>query len=714
MVYPGDPELTADAQERVLSAFRRAVAMFQEGNREEARIALDFALRLDPSFQPARSILAQLEAGATTIDLAAVLSQIQTPSEEDIRLKLVDAVDDFNARRFLDAKAKAEAVLRELPGNQEARRLLEQATKALADEATIGRFLARARELLDAGRPGEAADQLMRAQAIDPHHPGIAPMLAEIQRVGPPPAAEEAGTVTAGDTAAAAPELSFADVQAGPPAGAAGSTPEGPPTASEHTFAPAEESGAAFTLQGPSELEIGEEPPAAQLDAAAGGTPTDLDDVADLFEDEPPAGTGVLQVTEEAAPDASGGGRIQELLAQGWEAFERGDYREAIDIWSRIYLIDPDNQAANEAVDRARRLQDELDRRLEQRFFEAQESADAGDAAKARRVLEGILAEQPDHLAARQLLEELTVADTQAAAAETGTAGPRDAGEMAPEAVAEALDVDLEEAGEALGGEAAPPPPPVKTAAKRVVSLRLVLLAVAGLIVVGLAIWFGSRLTAGRGRQQQAQSLDRVLARAEALYRKGRPEEAVRLLEAFGARGTDQARVARRLAKYRRAMAPPTPTPVPEEARTAEQQYAAGNWLASYRTAEAGLKKHPGDEGLKALENRILRDENLIGSLVQAEADGDYESAAGIAQELVARYPDHGELRKELARDLFNLAVTRLRSYDLTGAESQLHQLLKIEPGDREARRVLEFIAAYRARPVDMRLKVFIGSLSLR
>ena len=49
MAYPGNPELSFQAQERVTTAFRQAVAKLQDGQREEAMIGLEFVLRLDPA-----------------------------------------------------------------------------------------------------------------------------------------------------------------------------------------------------------------------------------------------------------------------------------------------------------------------------------------------------------------------------------------------------------------------------------------------------------------------------------------------------------------------------------------------------------------------------------------------------------------------------------------------------------------------------------------
>ena len=113
-------------------------------------------------------------------------------------------MESFNQRNFLEAKERVEGVLIELPGHQEARQLLGQIDDALKVENQVGQFLAQAHEALDQGDAQEAANFVMMAQALDPHHSGIAPTLQEIyDRGGLPeqePAAPEGAETVAFET----------------------------------------------------------------------------------------------------------------------------------------------------------------------------------------------------------------------------------------------------------------------------------------------------------------------------------------------------------------------------------------------------------------------------------------------------------------------------------------------------------------------------------
>jgi hypothetical protein len=167
-----------------MTAFKQVLTNLQAGQREEALIGLEFVLRLDPTFAPAKSLQKQLSSKVNEIDLGDIIAQLQAPTTDFIDSLLIEAVDDFNSREFIGAKEKVERVLIDLPGHQEARDLRDQIDKALKIENQVGQFLVQAREALASGDPQEAANFVMMAQALDPHHTGIATTLAEIDETG--------------------------------------------------------------------------------------------------------------------------------------------------------------------------------------------------------------------------------------------------------------------------------------------------------------------------------------------------------------------------------------------------------------------------------------------------------------------------------------------------------------------------------------------------
>ncbi len=724
MVYPGNPELSSQAQERVMTAFRQVIAKLQEGQREEALIGLEFVLRLDPSFTPAVNLRQQLSSGSAEIDLGEIISQLKAPSSETIDEMLVEAVESFNQRNFLEAKEKVEKVLIELPGHREARQLLGQITDALKVENQVGQFLAQAREALDHGDPQEAANFVMMAQALDPHHSGIAPTLQEIYERGglqqeadaSPAVGTDALAFETSDAGAEAFQVRFDEVA--PASDAAEPLVELAPAESE--FVPASEEGTPPWEGADSEVaavddlpprraaaeattgadEAAGEPFAAQPKPAAVARE---DDISDLFEaDDAAAPSRTL------APPAEPQ-RGDELVRDGQTAFEAGDFLAAIDAWSRVYLSDPANQAVGPRIAEAKSALEELDRRIDHLLFEAQDASLSGEPDRASALVDEILALQPNHQAALELSARLSAPEEAAGEKEQAAARAmpdleedlfeeRHAAKAAKTADAElALEWEQPPVRRLLGL-------PVRTAAMIGGGVVLV-----GALAIGLFIFSGSNNSGGVG------DVTELRARAEELFQQGSPEEALRLVMEFRATNpTDEQIVARLRTRYERAVATPTPTPIPAQLIAARGLRDRGLWFHAYAEAAAGLRANPEDPALREIKKQIEDDEPMASILQSAIANSNFQSAVGIAYDLLEKYPGQADLAEVLERSLFNAALAELRAYNLTGAEGYLRELDQRRPGDDTVVRILEFISNYKARPVDMQLQVFIGSLDPR
>ena len=190
--------------------------------------------------------------------------------------------------------------------------------------------------------------------------------------------------------------------------------------------------------------------------------------------------------------------------------------------------------------------------------------------------------------------------------------------------------------------------------------------------------------------------------------------EAVHLLEQFPADDIYKQRIDLRLAKYHQAMAPPTPTPVPKSLITAEELLEEGLWMAAYQQVMGGLARHPMDTGLEDLRRVILEIEEDVAPLHRAILSANHSAVASIAKDLLELHPGQADVAKIYERSLFNASMAELRAYNLTAAESYLNLLLVRQPDDQEVQRVLDFIASYKVRPVDMQLEIFIRSIAER
>jgi tetratricopeptide (TPR) repeat protein len=744
MAYPGNPELSAQAQERVRTAFRQVVAKLQDGQREEAMIGLEFVLRLDPTFRPALNLQQQLASGASEIDLSGIISDLQAPTTDNINLLLIEAVEAFEARDFQAARHKVDTILKDLPGHKDARHLLAQIEDALKVETQVEQFLGQAQEALADGDPQEAANFVMMAQALDPHHGGISEALATIRAAGglaaaqPTPTHEAAPAPTDSDAVPTFGGPDDGDIQFN----------------TIHDSAPSFEEPAARPDFGTGEFEApsaddfpafgdtahpfggddadggptwqGVEPVAAAPDddrlfEATGG------DVSDLFEapgesEHPPPSVLGDHGREDLDEDP-----IARLLRRGDDAFEAQVFTTAIHSWSRVLLLDPDHREARDRIAGARVSLGAQQRRVEELLRAAREAADASDHDGAIHLVTEALELDPTAAAAGALRDRLRPAAPTPPAA---TAEPASEPSVPDVPSVPELEDDLfREEGlgdlpvEGLGGTrlgdgvaelpSLPDLPPERWRLR--LPMRTLAIAAAGLVVVLVGAWLGLRMfSGGDGSDADATLVNDAIAQAKTLADEGQVEAAVELLRGLEADDLFRDRIEKQIERYEAQLAPPTPTPIPEAIGIAEQLVLEDRFLDAYATVTSALERHPRDGGLVALRDDIVSVEPRLTSLHTALVDNRYEAAVGLALEMEELHPEWPDVSTAVNRSLFNAALAQMRTYNLTAAESYLRQLEARTPDDPEVDRVLEFVERYKARSVDMQLRIFIRSLKER
>jgi tetratricopeptide (TPR) repeat protein len=238
MTYPGNPSLSADARQRILGTFQQTLDLAAQGSRQEALLGCDFVLRMDPNFEPARRLLDRLKSASGAVrvddltdaaaglpgdDLLPSLDGLDSlgsldsleslgflepleelPLEDDLPASFSGNGGDpgslhatlsglFETRRFQDFLTLAQANQAAVAADPELRTLAATAQERLEAEPYVGRFLAKAREVLSAGQRDEVGRLLDKARSLDPTHPGIAEIekLAAAPPPAPPRAAQE-------------------------------------------------------------------------------------------------------------------------------------------------------------------------------------------------------------------------------------------------------------------------------------------------------------------------------------------------------------------------------------------------------------------------------------------------------------------------------------------------------------------------------------------
>jgi tetratricopeptide (TPR) repeat protein len=739
MAYPGNPELSPQAQDRVMTAFKQVVGKLQQGNREEAIIGLEFVLRLDPAYAPAKNLHQQLSSGSSEIDLNDVLAQLQAPTTDAINTLLVEAVEMYDERDFDGARERVEQVLLDLPGHEEARFLLSQIEEATKGESQVSQFLQQAKQALENGDSQEAANFVMMAQALDPHHKEIAETIALIEQGGDvsleqagftpeteaPPQVDFSPQAEAPPQADFSPQAEAAPVDADP--GEAGfepvaeasdlfSAPEGeaPPIESDSVpefeeVAPADE-----PVPGPPppHVSVAADPVPEPGPAASSEPYYDDADAADgLFETGPTMSEGGAEDVEVDPSDSLA--VIRDLLQKGGTAAAADDYAGAIDAWSRILLIDHTHEEAKDRIEHIRHAKEEAERRIEPMLADARSSHLSGDLEMAEDFSRRALELSPNNVEATRLLEAI-----QRGAHPEGESAPADS--AMPELEDDLFTDEFEataDFGEAVAGRPQTVEgewrTPVKPK-KKIPWQWWAAIGAVGIVIVGVAMWFGGFLTPAPEAEPRINVVNRVLSEAEAMYNQKRIEEAILHLEQNSGDDPFQVRIDKALTEYRAAVATPVPTPIPEGLSACRELLEEGRWMVAYERAMTELKSHPNDPGLEEIRQQILEMEPMAADLYSARRSGNHQAAVDITTRLMEKYPDDSELVAAYDRILFNAALAELRAFKLPDAESYLSDLQQRQPEDEEVQRILDFIDTYKSRPVDMQLEIFVGSLSER
>ena len=690
-----------------MTAFRQVVGKLQEGNREEALIGLEFVLRLDPAYAPAQNLHKQLSSGADEIDLDDIVSQLHAPTTDAINSLLVEAVEDFNNRDFSAARQKVDQVLLDLPGHQEARQLLREIEGATKGDTQVRNFLDQASEALRAGDSQEAANFVMMAQALDPRHRDIAPTLAEIEAAGEVSlsragfAPQDAGEDTADFSPPAAPASDFGAVEI---ASEMFADTTAPPSAEPEEEEPGDVEPPDFSSEDAAPMfDAAPESPAPPPDVAEEPYYEEtVSKVSDLFQQTP-------DTLESATVEKDGGEKqkIRELLSLGGTAAAADDYAAAIDAWSRIFLIDPDHEEANDRIEHIRLAKEELERRLEPLLADALDAHDSGNDATTRDFVDRILELAPNHVDASRLADQL----------ESPSSGGADMPELEDDLFNDDFSATadfgayISQRSTTLEGERRTPKKPKRRSGWQ----WWAIISGVGVIVISFSLWVASSLMPEKAPpEKRIDVVNRVLIQAANLYDKGQIEEAIVLLEQNSMDDPFQSRVDKQINDYRLKVATPVPTPIPEGLATCRELLAEGRWMAAYQRVKAELRLFPNDPGLERVRLEILEVEPEAAALHSAVAKGNFRAAIAICRDLLENRPDDAEVVDFYERTLFNAGMAELRAFNLPQSEGYLAELAQMQPDDVEVQRVLEFVETYKSRPVDMQLEIFVGSMASR
>jgi tetratricopeptide (TPR) repeat protein len=463
----------------------------------------------------------------------------------------------------------------------------------------------------------------------------------------------------------------------------------------------------------------------------------------------PPAPGPTAAAATVAPPRAPSGvqtdPRITQFLKQGDEALARGNAQEAIDLWSRVFLIDLSNEEASRRIDSAREAQAESARKIDLLLSEGVQSYEAGDLAGARNKFLDVLAASENDATARGYLNQIEAAlATAGGSSEPLSASAGDSDFMKNEIEAPGPPSFAEDSGVKRGShpdaegfapdaEGAERPPEAASRKTRV-DLRLLLV---GAVVVLAAVAGGTYLflknraparpanaaatpAKGGGPGGSAAPLEDTFQKAEALFGAGKIDDAIGVLAKLPESDPRHNEALVRIEKMKSSAAP-TPGPAPPSGAALDEMRVAGfaamassRYIDALKNLDPVVKARPQDAEAATAAQKAHEQVETLRSAAKSYNEFDYDSAIKLLWELRRGDAKNQDVEEYLVNAYYNLAVQSFQAGNIPKATTAVKEATDLRPGDAEAQRLLRFGRKYPKGATDLLSRILIKHLTLR
>lgn len=693
-------------KDRVVTTFQQAVALYRQGRTDEVTAGCNLLLQMDPAFDPAKKLLEKVRNPAAPIDVEALLPA----APRDTRPPMQQAREAMAARDFQRVIHVTTEVLTDDLLNDEARILGDEAREKLEAAPFVEQFARKADQNLAGGNVAAAKMELEKARALDPTHP-------DVVRVARAIAARDAAP------APAAPAPSFVvDDRAAAPSPSARSTAQ----AADFGFTfeeekPSEVSFANFSFDTPSASDFSfEQAPAAATPAPASGG-------GGFSFDATPAQEFDFATASVAAPDDDQK-KIDQYLVDGDRAYAAGEYSQAIDLWSRIFLIDVTNDVASERIEKAKEKRREIEQKAESVLAAGIDAFDRGDMAKAHADFSEVLSLDPRNTTAQEYLDR--IARTAAEPSRPLVPPPDDdydlfADELPPGAEAPLVPPDPGTAPATAKGaakSARQKAAPAAKAPRKPLPLGMIAV-VLGILLVGAGGWFAwTRMAGGEDEVADAGAGEATIARASMLAGRGDYDKAIALLRDIKPGDPQHDKALEMIADLQAKKSSSAqliegmPAAQYHEQRLAAARaaFAAGDFSAAKTAFEQAMRVQPLPPDLRAQYDHAAQQASKLDAAKALFAERKYGDAIANLQQLLAQDPQNASVQRMIADARFNVAATALQEERTADAIRELDEVLKVNPNDELARRSRELAVRYNGEPKDLLYKIYVKYLPLR
>ena len=437
--------------------------------------------------------------------------------------------------------------------------------------------------------------------------------------------------------------------------------------------------------------------------------------------------------------------RITQFLKQGDEALARGNAQEAIDLWSRVFLIDLSNEEASRRIDAARESQAEAARKIDILLTEGVTQYENGDLAGARNKFLDVLAASEHDATARGYLNQIEAALASSEGAAPVSASTGDSDFMKHEIEAPAPPSFAEDSGIGRGFKGDSSSPGAESAmsssqkiarpgGRGRIDVRILLAAAAVLLAVaaGGAYWFLRGKSAARpavsgGPSQKgvapggrAATSDDPFQKAQVLFDGGKIDEAIAVLATLPDSDPRHNEALVRIEKMKSSAAP-TPGPAAPSAAQLDEMRVAGltamsssRYIDALKNLDPVVKARPQDAEAAAAAQKAHEQVEALRSASKSYNENDYESAIKLLWELRKGDAKNQDVEEYLVNAYYNSAVQSLQAGNMPKATIAVKEATDLRPGDAEAQRLLRFARKYPRGANDLLSRILIKHLTLR
>jgi len=722
--YPGNPALPPETRERVLATFRQTVDIYKQDRTEEARTGCDFALKLDPTFEPARRLLQKINNPSSDIDVNALLRD-STPGD-----LLASARSALDARDFQQAINISTEVLTNDFFNEEASRIAGDAREKLEAAPFVDQFVMKATGKLSEGNHEAARMLLEKARSLDADHPSIKRFESQLpslsggnQSTNTVPSFEPEASWVSPASAATPTDLDFGSSQSSSFVVDKPSAAPSEGKASDFGFTFEEEKSpstpSTFSFD-PPPVRPTENPFLSGFgtgDARSSGfdsfTPPSTPSAA-----EPGAFDFAGASVETSAEDET---RIAKYLDDGDRAFITGDFQEAIDIWSRIFLIDVTNEPASERIENAKRKRQALDAKNEGLITEGIAAFDRRDFDAAKRRFQEVLGTDPSNSTAVEYLEKIGLAASSSVGSSDSFGLESDTFSMGDEGRGEALEIPDPVAESAAAAKGRSSTSPAVATGSRSSSKAPLMIGVIVLLLAAAGYFGYSKFFAG-GKVDTSAESQTTLREAQSLTKRGQFDRAIALLLTIqpGDKYHDQSiEMIADLKKKKNESASmingrPTGEVFDELLVKARGALDSFDFVSAKKLYEDAAAIRPLPPDVKPFYETASQQVAKLDSAMVLFKEGKYRDALVVLQGLSTENPRNQNIRQLLVNAHFNIGKAALEAENMPEAAASFDEVLKANPEDVLAKRSREIVTRYEKEPKDLLYRIYAKYLPLR